>query len=137
MDGWMVHGQDICFPLGSCSLANLPIAEGSKSLPGVSKIGDDRTLTWKNGGDNSWVLGHISPLTLITLHFVENKKIVKENINSFGIFKNVLIFNMKNSKLINYLTDLLCKDSLISHNIFRFSTQVPNNYFTFQNPLRQ
>jgi len=50
MDGWMMLGQDFFFLLGSCSLANLPIAEGSKSLPGVSKIGDDLTLTWKNKG---------------------------------------------------------------------------------------
>ncbi len=47
----MVHGQDFFFLLGSCSVANIPIAEGSKSLPGILKIGDDRTLTWKNGGD--------------------------------------------------------------------------------------
>jgi hypothetical protein len=51
MDGWMDDiCKDIFFLLGSCSLANLPIPEGSKSLPGVSKIGDDLTLTWKNKG---------------------------------------------------------------------------------------
>jgi hypothetical protein len=57
----MVHGQDFFFPLGSCSLANLPIAEGSKSLPGVSKIGDDSTLTWKNRGDTFMGVGSYQP----------------------------------------------------------------------------
>ncbi len=62
MDGWMVHGQNSFFPLGSCSLANLPIAEGSKSLPGVSKFGDNRTLTWENRGDTFMgVVGSYQP----------------------------------------------------------------------------
>ncbi len=47
----MVSGQDNFFSWDSCSPANLPIAQGSKSVPGVgSKIGVHPTGWPQRGG---------------------------------------------------------------------------------------